>query len=115
MRCARYRRAYIESKKIIFKHSESFLEISLDEIKELSVEKRYNKILVILTIIIAILTLISPEVLNLIFLIITLSVTLLTKEYILIINLKGNNIYRICDIDKKDLDTLISLFKEITH
>lgn len=102
-----------ENVKIAGKDGE--LLISLPEIRRVGVEKRFNKVLASLVVVMAIISLATSNALYLLLTFIMLAVTGMTREEILIIEY-GNNLVKVRGLQKAELNKALNFFKEyFTH
>ncbi len=102
-----------ESIKIVGKDKELFL--SLSEIRRVGLEKRFNKVLALLVVVMAVISLVTLNTIYLLLTFIMLTVTGLSREYVLIIEC-SNEVIKVKGLRKTELNKALSFFKEyFTH
>jgi|GEM_PF-3226515 len=107
------RKIQVTNDKLIFIGKNFEKEINLEDIEKIGIERSFNKILVILTIAVALLTLFSQDLPHLITLLITLAITLAYREENLLIKVRGEDrLLRLKILDHREIRALAKTLNE---
>jgi len=107
------RKIQVTNDKLIFIGKNFEKEINLEDIEKIGIERSFNKILVILTIAVALLTLFSQDLPHLITLLITLAITLAYREENVLIKVRGEDrLLRLKILDHREIRALAKALNE---
>jgi len=107
------RKIQVKNDKLIFIGKNFEKEINLEDIEKIGIERSFNKILVILTIAVALLTLFSQDLPHLITLLITLAITLAYREENVLIKVRGEDrLLRLKILDHREIRALAKALNE---
>lgn len=110
------RRVTIEEGDLVLDGSTEESRISLSSIRRFGVMKRYSRVLVVLTIVIAVISIYTQDLFHTILTLVALGVTLATREEVLVLETANGSILEISTRDRKSIKKAAEgLSKLLTH
>ncbi len=109
-------RVRVEGDKLVLAGSKDLSEVPLQSIKRVGVLRRFSRVLVILVIVMAVISIFTQELLHTVLTLITLGVCLATKEDVLVVETIEGQLMEVSVRDRKSVKKVSEeLRKLLTH